>query len=188
MLESHEEAELVRRAQRGDLDAFGELVARYERQVRACLAVRLSSTHDAEDLAQEVFLIAFRKVAQYDPERPLGPWLRGIAMNLLRNYRRKLRALPVRDLEALAQLAQERIEQSHAHHGEESWLSALEHCLEKLDHPARQLLSWRYAEGMSLAELVRRLQRKHSAVTMWLYRTRLTLRECIERKLKEAAP
>ena len=67
------ESQLIRDAQQGDLEAFSELVNRYQGGVRACLIVRLSNRHEADDLAQEAFLIAHRKLQSFDPERAFGP-------------------------------------------------------------------------------------------------------------------
>lgn len=44
---------------------------------------------DAEDLAQDVFVIVHRRLADYDRERPIKPWLFGIAYNVVRDYRRR---------------------------------------------------------------------------------------------------
>ena len=90
-----DETPIIRAAQRGDIAAFTQLVERHHRSVRGCLAVRMNSAHDAEDLAQEVLLVAFKKLPGIDATLPLGPWLRGIAMHLLANYRRKVRAIPI---------------------------------------------------------------------------------------------
>src|SRR5690606_8676992 len=79
-------------AQHGERAAFAELVERHSRGVLVFLTVRMSNPAEAEDLAQETFLIAWRKLAAFDPDAPFGPWLRGIARHLLQNYWRKRRA------------------------------------------------------------------------------------------------
>jgi len=108
---SDDESRLIRAAQGHDLAAFATLVQKHHAGVRACLAVRMNNAHDVEDLAQDVFITAFRKLSQCDPTRPLGPWLRGIAMNLLANYRRKFRALPVGLNEELQALLDAQLEE-----------------------------------------------------------------------------
>jgi RNA polymerase sigma-70 factor (ECF subfamily) len=178
-----DETPLIRAAQRGDLAAFGMLVERHHANVRACLAVRMNSVHDAEDLAQEAFLIAFRKLPGIDPTMSLGPWLRGIAMNLLANYRRKFRATPIGANEELQTLIDSRIEPSE-HESER--MSALRECLETLDGPSRALVSARYADGATLDELASQTKRKTSAVSMQLHRLRALLAECIEKRIASA--
>lgn len=53
---------LIEAARSGDLAAFSDLVRRHQALVRAALAVRMSCPHEAEDLAQEAFVTAFRKL------------------------------------------------------------------------------------------------------------------------------
>jgi RNA polymerase sigma-70 factor (ECF subfamily) len=180
-----DEAEQVRAAQRGDAAAFSALVERHHRGVRACLAARMSDPHEAEDLAQEVFVTAFRKLAEFDPERPLAPWLRSIAFNLLRNHWRKFRAQTVGGHAELAALLDQRIAADCGPERESRLLSALRDCLEQLDGPARELVRMRYAEQQSVRDLAARLERGYSALTMQLHRLRELLSECISRKVAE---
>ena len=56
------EAAWVASAQHGDLEAYAELVRRHRFAVLGYLAVRVAMYQDAEDLAQEVFVTAFRKI------------------------------------------------------------------------------------------------------------------------------
>ena len=179
--DEHDETPLIRAAQRGDIAAFTQLVERHHGSVRACLAVRMNSPHDAEDLAQEALLVAFRKLPDIDAALPLGPWLRGIAMHLLANHRRKFRALPIGLNEELQTLVEARLDDAGGRESER--MTALRDCLETLDGPARQLLDARYADGSSLEELAAHLHRKASTVSMQLHRLRSLLAGCIGQKL-----
>jgi RNA polymerase sigma-70 factor (ECF subfamily) len=178
-----DETLLIRTAQRGDLAAFGTLVERHQGGVRACLAVRMNHAPDAEDLAQEALLIAFRKLPAIDPTLPLGPWLRGIALNLLANHRRKFRAIPIGLNDELQAMIDTQLD-ADFHSGRESErMHALRECLEELDGPARLLVRERYAEGATLDELAARLGRKTSAISMQLHRLRALLAGCISQRL-----
>ncbi len=90
--------ELIAASRRGHRAAFGELVERYQRVV---LAVSYSGTGDhalGEDVAQDTFVMAWRRLDRLrDPER-VRPWLCGIARNLARRARAR------RDREAPAEL------------------------------------------------------------------------------------
>ncbi|MDT8369224.1 MAG: sigma-70 family RNA polymerase sigma factor [Longimicrobiales bacterium] len=83
------DGDLVRRAQRGDEDAFGLLVSRY---MRSAYAVALSVTgkhEDAEDAAQESLLVALERIEECrEPERFAG-WLMTIVRNRSRNLLRR---------------------------------------------------------------------------------------------------
>jgi RNA polymerase sigma-70 factor (ECF subfamily) len=65
----------------GDLTAFEELVARYQRRVFGLCYRLLRRYHDAEDASQEAFLRAYRSLSLYDPARPFDRWLLTIAAN-----------------------------------------------------------------------------------------------------------
>lgn len=178
-----DETEIIRAAQRGDLTAFGALVERHHGSVRACLSVRMNSIHDAEDLTQETLVVAFRKLPGIDSTLPLGPWLRGIAMHLLANHRRKFRATPIGMNEELQSLIDAHVEITDR---ESERMSALRECLDTLEGPARALVNARYADGATLDELASRARRKPSAVSMQLHRLRGLLADCIEKRIANA--
>ena len=88
-----EEKELIANTQKGDLTSFSTLVKTYQGKVYAYLAVRLNNKHEAEDLTQEAFLTAYKKIKSFDTNMPFIAWIKGIAANLLRNHWRKRKLL-----------------------------------------------------------------------------------------------
>jgi RNA polymerase sigma-70 factor (ECF subfamily) len=178
-----DDAALIRAAQRGDLEAFSALVRVHHHAVQSFLVVRLPNLHDAEDLAQEVFVTAFRELARFDVERPLAPWLRSIALNLLRNHRRKFRPESIGGNEELQALLEAQIESRVAAGNEAAQLTAMHECLQQLDGPVRQLLLAHYADGETLRELAERSGRGYSAVAMQVHRLRELLAGCVEQRV-----
>jgi RNA polymerase sigma-70 factor (ECF subfamily) len=85
------DADLAQRAARGDSDAYGELVNRHAAAARRLARTVLQNAEDADDAAQEGFLLAWRHIARYDPARPFAPWLMRIVMNAAADLRRKRR-------------------------------------------------------------------------------------------------
>jgi RNA polymerase sigma-70 factor (ECF subfamily) len=85
------DAELVRRAQAGDRDAFGSLVERHAPMVRRLTRAVLGQVEDAEDAAQDAFLSAWSAFRRFDPRAALGPWLARISLNAARDLRRRRR-------------------------------------------------------------------------------------------------
>jgi RNA polymerase sigma-70 factor (ECF subfamily) len=84
------DSELVARAREGDADAFGELAARHGRAVfRAALAA-LRSPSDAEDVAQEALVQAFRKITSFRGEASFKTWVVTIAWRRALTHRRTL--------------------------------------------------------------------------------------------------
>ncbi len=80
------DAALVNRCLSGDQAAARELVEQLQSDVLAVCRRLLSHAHDAEDVAQEVFLRVFRSLSRWDNTRPLRPWVLGIAVNRCRTW------------------------------------------------------------------------------------------------------
>ena len=167
----------IQAARNGDLDAFGRLVLDHQAKVRAFLGARLRDHHQVDDLSQECFIVAFRKLSQYRDDASFSAWLRSIAHNLLRNYwrQRKEQSLNI-DEEILAEVQntdssfmQDRIQ----------WL---QDCMQQLPQVSQQLLQSRYTNEKSIADLCIEFSTKHSAMTMNLHRLRHQIKKCIEAK------
>jgi RNA polymerase sigma-70 factor (ECF subfamily) len=78
--------DLIQRARRGDAEAFGELVLRYQASVfNVCYRI-LHERAEAEDMAQETFIRARERLHTFDEERLLGPWIRRVAANVCLNH------------------------------------------------------------------------------------------------------
>ena len=83
------DARLVEDARRGDRDAFGQLVLRYEQRLIRVILRFVSDLELAKDLTQETFLRAYERLDQFDPSRRFGPWLFRIGVNLTLDYLRR---------------------------------------------------------------------------------------------------
>lgn len=106
---SFTDADLIARVLlREDQNAFGELVRRYQSPVRGFLA-RLADgdAHLADDLAQETFVKAWRKIGTFRSDAKFSTWLFGIACNEWRMHARRRKELALEELaEPSAGLAQ----------------------------------------------------------------------------------
>ncbi|GIF01656.1 RNA polymerase sigma factor [Paractinoplanes rishiriensis] len=146
-----DDAEAVALAQNGDLDAYERLVARYTAAAHRA-AVLLGAGDDADDIVQEAFVKAFRKLRWCrDAYRP---WLLAIVANETRNLHRSRRR---RD--GVLQAAAARVEQPD-HQADEPAAAALAaerraelaSALDRLDHRDRDVLTCRYLLELSEAE------------------------------------
>jgi len=81
--------EIIQDVLAGDKDKFRTLVREYGLLVRGYLASRVYHLEDAEDLAQESFLIAFSKLSSYEIGTNFRAWLLSIAKYQLSNHWRK---------------------------------------------------------------------------------------------------
>jgi RNA polymerase sigma-70 factor (ECF subfamily) len=96
------DVELVSQTLAGDREAFGQLYDRYARLVRA---VTFGASRDAatvQDLTQECFLRAFRQLPRLRARDRFGPWVVGIARQVVREYRRRRRLEQLDDPTPLA--------------------------------------------------------------------------------------
>jgi RNA polymerase sigma-70 factor, ECF subfamily len=73
--------ELAARCRAGDTDAFEELYRQHARRLYSLVVRMIGSAQDAEDLLQEVFLQAYRKLPGFRGESTLGTWLYRLTMN-----------------------------------------------------------------------------------------------------------
>ena len=94
------EADLVARTLAGERAAFGVLVERYAPQARRVARAVLGDSDEADDAAQDGFLSALVKLAQYDARRPFGPWLMRIVANAATDRRRRRQVRRVEPLDA----------------------------------------------------------------------------------------
>ena len=85
------EAALVRRAQGGEVDAFAQLVRRYQRRAVSVAYRLLNHAEDATDVSQEAFVRAFQNLDQLADPAKFGAWLMRAVTNLALNFRRSRR-------------------------------------------------------------------------------------------------
>lgn len=93
-----EEQALIRRVQSGDAAAFEPLLTAYEKGVYNLCLRMVRNPADAEDLAQETFLKAYRGIAGYRGESKFSVWLYRIASNLCLDFLRQQKRRPTAPL------------------------------------------------------------------------------------------
>src|SRR5215510_7494011 len=86
MVEPSELAGILDEIARGNRDAFRQIVRAYSLPLRSYLASQIHNLDDVDDLAQEIFLAAFRNLPTFRRGEDFGAWLRGIARNKLHNH------------------------------------------------------------------------------------------------------
>jgi RNA polymerase sigma-70 factor (ECF subfamily) len=87
-----EDERLVRACQGGEREAFSGLVERYQRDVYRLCYRYVNNHHDANDMAQEAFLKAFRALPSFRGDSSFSTWLYRIAVNTCLNFRQSRRA------------------------------------------------------------------------------------------------
>ncbi len=81
------DTDLIQLAQSGDLDAFEQLVQRYDRKVFSLAASYVHSSDDAKDIFQEVFIRVYKSLPQFELRSEFSTWLFRIATNVCLSHR-----------------------------------------------------------------------------------------------------
>ncbi|MBA2739865.1 MAG: sigma-70 family RNA polymerase sigma factor [Nocardioidaceae bacterium] len=156
--------ELVRRSQRGDADAFGQLYDRYEVGVYRFCYHRTSSVSLAEDLTSETFFRALRAIDSFRWQgRDFGAWLTTIARNLITDHYKSSRARLETVIDGLPE------QRDHAPGPEDIMVTQLTHetlaaALRELPDEQRDCVVMRFLQGLSIAETAQALERSPGAV------------------------
>lgn len=171
-----DEVDLVRGCLAGKNEALRAFVERFQVPVFGLCIRMLGRREDAEDVAQEVYLRAFRNLHRWDQERPLRPWLLAIAANRCRTRlsQRAREAIVVEHLDleehperlaARSELAEE-----------------LQLALEKLREEYRLCFVLFHLNELSLAEIAEIVGSPEGTVKTWLFRARRELADHLRRR------
>lgn len=166
---SPDNTDLVQRCRAGDDRALHEFVACFQQSVLGLCFRILRHRQDAEDVAQEVFVRAFRHLDRYDSSRPLTPWLLTIAANRCRTFlsTRNRHPKPMAHLPGL--LATPDASDSPALREE------LEYAVEALREDYRICFLLFYEQQLSCAEIATTLDCPEGTVKTRLFRARRDL-------------
>jgi RNA polymerase sigma-70 factor, ECF subfamily len=174
------DAKAVRRCLRGQRSGFDELVTRY-RAIAVGVALSICREHSlAEDAAQEAFIMAFRKLKQLSRPESFCAWL----MNIVRNAALRVMHNAVRHGEVLQKVT---VDSPPEPTDDRHLTLSLEvaDVLARVDDDARQMLTMKYLEGMTCAEIAAALEVPIGTVTSKMCRVMGALREEAEREERQ---
>ncbi len=166
--------DLVRLAVSGDAWAFGRLVDRYGGRVLARVRRVVRRPDDAEDLVQEVFLLAFRRMGQLRDGSRFGPWLSRIADNTARKWHRR-RIVQIRFEETLSmEWAEPDADESEV---EREARMMVRQAIRRLSGAHRDVIEHHYFRGHSYAETASQLGLELNTVRSRLQKARQRIRK-----------
>ncbi len=173
------DAELVVRTRAGEVQAFGELVRRYQTAVFNVCYRLAGERREAEDMAQEAFLRAYQRLETYDEARPFGPWMRRLAANLSLNrlQRKAPEELPLHEEYTWAPGHADLPEPAAIRHER---AAAVRRAIAELAPHYRAVIELRHYQGLSYAEISQALGLPLSDVKSHLYRARRQLAEILD--------
>ena len=191
-METTSDEQIVARALAGDVDAFGEIVRRWERRIFALTYGILGREEDARDATQETFIAAFRNLSGFRGDAKVSSWLHRIAVNqcITRQRRAKVRgetslegqaedngaqfAAPMHESPARIVEGRERTE-------------AIRRAVSALPPELREVLVLKEFEELTFQEIADTLQVPLSTVKSRLYTALKQLRLRLEKFSPEAA-
>jgi RNA polymerase sigma-70 factor (ECF subfamily) len=181
-----EDDALVRRAGRGDTNAFALLIPRYQARVTR-FACRLlgGDRAAAEDVAQEVFLRLWRNAATYESRGNLQAYLLRVTRNLCLDARR--RTDPTHPLDTCREMPDGRAGVEEAVHGR-TLAEAVRHAVAALPDGQREALILHQYEGMGYREIAEILDCPPGTVASRIHLARAALRRCLHPHITDTDP
>ncbi|MHC4680153.1 MAG: RNA polymerase sigma factor [Planctomycetota bacterium] len=165
--------ELVREVRAGNREAYGQLVMRYERGLRAVIAQIVLDIHVAEELAQDAFVKAFQNLNRLQNPSRFGPWLYKIARHEALMWVRRKPKVTQNSLSGDMSLQQSNGRLSEA---SEQLLEAVM----TLPSQEQRVVLLRYFEGHPVGDIARMIGRPIGTVTKQLSRAHARLRRQME--------
>jgi RNA polymerase sigma-70 factor (ECF subfamily) len=174
---------LVARLKAGEARAFEELVIAHQHRIYGVALRMLRDSAEAEEVAQEVFVRAYRGIAAFKGEAKLSTWLYAIASRLcLNRLGPGSRRLDRRGDEALNRLAEPGADPS-ADLERSEMESALQRAIAELPEERRIVVVLRDLEGLDYEEIAAALELPLGTVRSRLHRARMDLKDKLERFL-----
>ena len=177
--------DLIRRAKKGEEDAFRILVERHEDRAMRVAANMVGHGEDARDLAQEAFLRVFRNLERFDFRHEFTTWLYRIVTNLgidfLRRRRPAVRMNAVGEEDEEFDLEDERTELPSAAIERSETADLVRECIDRLAPHFRTVMVLRELEGLSCIEIADIVGATHVTVRWRLHRGRKLFQDEWER-------
>lgn len=172
--------EIVAKVIRGDVNAFGTLVRRFEQKLLRYGRRFMAGREDIEDLVQEVFLKTYQNLRSFDTHRRFSPWIYRIAHNTFINEMRRASRHPVVTLDTDVIIPHKSVPSAADDHERRETRELLERGLDRLGIKYREPLVLFYFEELSYAEIADVLHLPVSTVGVRVSRGRAALKKVID--------
>ena len=187
---------LVRAAQRGDEQAFRQLVERYQRRVYQLALGMMKDTDEAMDISQETFVRVHRYLPSFKGDSSFFTWTYRIAMNLCLDARRRkgrgervdLLDSDEAEIEAAMDPPSAALAGPQRQALNDELKGKIEEALASLSENHRAILLLREVEGLSYEELAKILKIRKGTVMSRLFHARLNMQRKLREYLEEDAP
>ncbi|MBN1674121.1 MAG: sigma-70 family RNA polymerase sigma factor [Kiritimatiellae bacterium] len=179
--------ETIQRVLAGDKAAFSGIVREYYGMLVAFAAFRVPDADVVDEVVQQTFIRVYEQLAQYEPDKDFGAWLRTICRYMVMaelKRRSREQANRSRYREYIAARLLEAPVQERQEAARVDTFQALDRCLQQLQANYRDLVNCRYRQKLATKQIAEKFGRSLEWVTTNLFRVRGMLRECIRQQLQ----
>ncbi len=175
------DAELIKQILRGDQDAFGPLVRKYQKGVHALVWRKIGDFHIAQEITQDAFLNAYRKLRTLKNHNQFAGWLYVIAANLCRDWLRRKRlpmeSIDVDDTNEVDKVSYSKyLAEKQEADADETRREVVKELLQKLPESERTVMTLHYLGEMTIKAISEFLGVSQNTVKSRLSRARNRLR------------
>ncbi|HEU0073147.1 MAG TPA: RNA polymerase sigma factor [Dehalococcoidia bacterium] len=173
------DSSLIAAAKAGDREAFAEIYRRHSQRVYRHVCYITGDPHEADDLTNETFIQAWKSIPKYEDRGvPIEHWLLRIGHRMATHQMRRRKLVQDIDEVQLEDSSERRPERLAELAGEAETLRA---AVIQLPEVQRQVIIWRFIEGMSYDEAAELLGKSSGAIRVIQFRALRQLREILSR-------
>jgi len=182
--------ELISKIKEGDMDAFSELVKRYEHFVMSIAYSYRNSSEDMKDIYQEVFMRVHKAIKKFNQESEFSTWLYRISVNVCNSFyriskKRKMESLNdySHDVDGVAMIAHEPIDHKndvHEKYIRDELIVKVKNMMEALPERQRMAITLKYLEGLKIREIAKIMRCGEGTIKRYIFNASGVLRKNLE--------
>lgn len=173
---------LVRRAKKGDKEAFGKIYDQFVNRIYRFVLIRVNSNAEAEDLTQIIFTKALEHIHSYKQKGlPFAAWLFRIARNTVIDYYRRKGRHFHQSLETIVELSVP--DKALSNLGKKERNKTIRQAIRKLPDKYQETITLRFIEEMSYKEIGKVISKSDGAVRIMAHRAIKQLKKELDGKI-----
>lgn len=173
--------ELVSAVQSGEADAYKHVIDRYQGKIYAYIMRLTNHREEAKDIAQDVFLKAYKHLHRFDTSRKFSSWVYRIAHNESVNFLKKITRAKIESLEVHAEIGKQHADKTDLHEElvRKQDRTLMRDAIDSLPDKYRTVMEMRYLEEYSYEEIGKALDKPINTVGTLINRAKKKLADAI---------
>lgn len=163
------------------VEEFVQLLAETQQKLLAYLTALLQDRMAVEDVLQETNLVLWRELDTFSPGTNFSAWACRVAYNQARAWRKTQKRERLRFTDCFLEAVARELDGYAEEIGQR--LDALSECVQQLPDHHRELIRFRYADGVAVEAIAAEVNRSSEAVYRMLSRIRMALMKCVRHKM-----